>query len=113
MSNNQPAPDKDEATEKILKELREKFPQNAKIRVINLKEVQNVYQRLGKISNFHYIGAILCLIVGLYYAQEGSHIIPIVLGSVMFFNMIFALLAYKATTKIERFLELVKKGQKH
>lgn len=112
MSNNQPTPEKkDETIEEIIQELREKYPKKAKIKVISLKDMQTMYTRLGKVSNFHYIGAILCLIVALYFVQQGNQVVPFVLGLVMLLNMIFALLAYKATTKIEKILDLIQ-GEK-
>lgn len=105
-------PSKKEPTDEMIEKLRQEFPKNAKIKVISLKDMQNMYTRLGKVSNFHYIGAILCLIVALYFVQQGNRVVPFVLGSVMLLNMIFALLAYKATTKIEKLLDLIQQQKR-
>lgn len=112
--NDSQEPNQKPETDEIIQKIRQEFPKNAKIRVISLKDMQTMHTRLGKVSNFHYIGAILCLIVALYFVQQGNQVVPFVLGLVMVFNMIFALLAYKATTRIEKFLDFVQheKGKK-
>lgn len=106
MSNNEQPP-KQDPTDEIIQKLRQDFPKNAKIKVISLKDMQTMHTRLGKVSNFHYIGAVLCLVVALYFVQQGNQVVPFVLGLAMLFNIIFALLAYKATTKIDKILELI------
>lgn len=112
MKKDQEQPKNQEPTEELLNKIRQELPKNAKIRIINLKEIQNMYTRLGKVSNFHYIGAILCLIVALYFVQQGNQVVPFVLGLFMLLNTVLALLAYKATTKIEKILAFVQ-HEKH
>ena len=111
-NNPQKKPPSEQELEEIIKKVREELNSNVKIHVINVNQIHHMYKRMGKVSNFHYIGAVLCLAVGIYYAQAGSQAVPMALGVVMLVNMILALLAYRATTRIEKLMEMLQHTKK-
>lgn len=83
-----------------------------KVRVVNVNQVQTMYKRLGKVSNFHYVGAVLCLVAGLYFVQQGKQILPALFGFIMLVNVVMSLLSYRATIRIERFMQGVQQQAK-
>ncbi|ELA09086.1 hypothetical protein MOMA_01725 [Moraxella macacae 0408225] len=108
--------EKDEL-EKVLAKIREKIGdevENAKlkVRVVNMNQVQNMYKRLGRASNFYYIGAVLCLVVALYFVQQGKQILPGLFGLIMLFNVAMSLYSYRAIVRIERFMKIVRQQTK-
>lgn len=85
----------------------------AKTRVITMDELTRLSTRLNQVTNFNFIGAILCMIAGIYYAQAGSTLLPKIFIGVMVVAVMLTLLSYRASTKVSKIITLVQRNQRN
>jgi hypothetical protein len=82
-------------------------PSDAKTRVVTMDELNRLTMRLNKVTNFNFIGAILCMAAGIYYAQAGSELLPKIFIGVMAITMLLTILSYRASTKVSKIIKVV------
>lgn len=78
-----------------------------KVKVINLLELKRFATRLGKISNFYFIGAIAMFFAGIHFAQAGSVLLPKIFLGVLVFCLIMTLLSFRISYKVGKVVDLV------
>lgn len=82
-------------------------PSDAKTRVVTMDELNRLTTRLNKVTNFNFIGAILCMSAGIYYAQAGSELLPKIFIGVMAVAIMLTILSYRASTKVSKIIKVV------
>lgn len=109
MSNRKKTELPPEIRDKLPPELRDKLPKN--VRIISLDELKRLATRLQKVTNFNFTGAILCMMAGIYYAEQGSQLLPKVFIGVMAFTLLMTILSYRANAKVSKMLEMVTRNK--
>lgn len=80
-----------------------------KVKVINFEELKRFGTRLGKISQFYFIGAIAMFFAGIHFAQAGSVLLPKIFLGVLVFCLIMTLLSFRISYKVGQVVDLVHK----
>ena len=78
-----------------------------KVKVINLEELKRFAMRLGKISNFYFIGALVMFFAGTHFAQAGNVLLPKIFFGVLMFCLIMTLLSFRISYKVGKVVDII------
>ncbi|MFW2177536.1 MULTISPECIES: hypothetical protein [unclassified Moraxella] len=82
-----------------------------KIKVITLDELANLTKRLHKVTNFYFMGAVMCMLAGVHYASLGSELLPKIFVGLVVMTLCMTILSYRANSRLNQVLELVNKNK--